>query len=825
MRISLGRRILLLLVAYAVVTAAILGGLLLKLRADDLVEEKSLLTAIAQLGDEQTSRTLQSVEQALQTVNAMLPKAPPLVTGEPGSFSVEVIDADLARLVADRPYLFAIRLLDEQGRAIYNSDGGYPGLDMSDQAFFQHHRDNRELGLQFGAPIRSRMGNQWVIPVTRAVRGPKGEFAGVIYAALDPIFFDRVWSVDGDIQKLSFTLFRSGGELLMRSPFSEALIGKSYAGEHVFQQIRAGFRSGNFQNVSGADGKMRLFAYRQLTAYPNLILVVGQAEEQVLRAWWNTLWVVVAGWLGAALALGGLAIWLIREWRVRQASEDRYRVLFDANPYPMVVMDPGTRGFLDVNEAAVEEYGWSREESLAMTANDLYSPEDLAAVTAIRRADPSGIARVVKGLRHRRKDGTSFAVEMHTRAIELNGKSAILTTSENVSPRHLAEAQLRQSQKMEAVGQLTGGIAHDFNNILFVILANTDALLEEEDFRPDLADRLRRIDKAVQRAADLTAQLMAFSRKQTLTPKLTDINDLVTGTGKLLHRALGEQIVIEFVLADGLWTVNIDRAQLETALVNLCVNARDAMPGGGKLLIETRNVTLDQDNVTDATDVEPGDYAMLAVTDTGSGMPAETLAKVFEPFFTTKDVGKGTGLGLSMVYGFIKQSHGHITIQSAVGRGTTFKLYLPRSDGQQENVIERPAGPMPRGSERILVVEDEPQVRARVMEQLQSLGYAVTQAPDGMAAVASFEGAPQPYDLLLTDVVMPGPMNGKALADEVARRWPSTRVVFVSGYAENALLNDGHAEAGVMLLSKPFRKADLARMVRQALDGAQPRAA
>jgi len=817
MRISLRWRILVLLLAYAVVTAGVLVGLLMKLKADAISEDKKLLTAIARLADEQTSRTLQSVDRAIQAVDAMLP----IDRGEPGStLSVQKIDAQLGQVTADRPYLYTIRVLDAQGRAIYNSDSAFAGLNLGDREYFKFHRDTQRTGLDIGAPIRNRTAGKWIIPVTRAVRGPGGEFAGLIVAALDPMFFDRVWSVDDDIEKLSVTLFRASGEMLMRSPFSEKLIGKSYTREYVFQQLRAGITSGTFQNISAVDGKMRFFAYRQLTAYPGLVVVTGQAEEQALHAWWDTVRIVFAGWLVAALALGALATRLIREWRVRQASQDRYRTLFNANPYPMIVMDRQTRGFLDVNDAAIREYGWSRPECLAMNANALYSPEDLVTVKALRRSDPTGVARFVQGLRHLRKDGTSFDVEMHTSAIELGGKAALLTTAENVSPRHLAEEQLRQSQKMEAVGQLTGGIAHDFNNILFVILANADALLEEEELSPGIQDRLGQIDKAVERAADLTRQLMAFSRKQALTPRPTDLNDLVSGTGKLLQRALGEQIVIESVLAEGLWTVSVDRSQLETALVNLCINARDAMPGGGKLLIETRNVTLDKDNVTQASDVAPGDYAMLSVTDTGSGMSEETRARVFEPFFTTKEVGRGTGLGLSMVYGFIKQSNGHITIHTKLGLGTTFRLYLPRCDGRHETAAAPNADLVPRGSERILVVEDESQVRTSVVEQLQSLGYTVTAAPDAPAGLAAFEAAAQPFDLLLTDVVMPGLMNGKALADAVVLRWPSTKVVFVSGYSENALLHEGQADAGVLLLTKPFRKAELARIIREALGGA-----
>ena len=816
-------RIALLFGLGALVTAGVLAGLLMQLRADAIDAGKRLLTAVALLTDEQTSRTLQSVERSVVRVDGILAAAAlveafPSLAGETDG-SAASIDAQLHKMAVERPYLTVIRVLDRNGRARYGSDTGYTGLDFTDRLYFSERRDNPDMGFRFGLPIRNRIADKWIIPATQTVRATNGDFDGVIVAAVDPLFFNRVWNLETQLPKLSMTLFRSDGVMLMRSPFSEKLIGTSYSSDYVFQQVRAGIPAGTFQSTSSVDGERRLFAYRQLSVFPDLVLVTGQAMDQVLAAWWHIVWIVVAGWMVATLIVGALTLWLVREWGQRRATQDRYRVLFNANPYPMVVMDPDTRGFLDVNDAAVTEYGWSRPEALTMTANDLYSPEDLEAVRVIRQDDPSGLARLVQGLKHRRKDGTFFDVEMHTCAIKLDGRDAILSTVENVTPRHLAEEQLRQSQKMEAVGQLTGGIAHDFNNILMVIVANADALQEEENLdAATLAERLEEIAQAVLRASELTGQLVAFSRKQTLNPKRTDLNDLVSGTGKLLHRALGGHIEIDSRLAGGLWTVNVDRAQLETALVNLCVNARDAMPHGGKLSIETRNVTLDKDNVTQATDVAAGDYAMLSVTDTGSGMTEETRAKVFEPFFTTKEVGKGTGLGLSMVYGFIKQSKGHITIHSEMGRGTTFRLYLPRRDGVQEEVAVQQAAPMPRGTERILVVEDELQVRASVVKQLESLGYAVTQVADGTAGLAAFEAAAQPYALLLTDLVMPGPLNGRALAAEVVRRWPATRIVFVSGYAENTVSRDG-APVGGVLLSKPFRKRDLALVVRQVLDG------
>jgi PAS domain S-box-containing protein len=509
------------------------------------------------------------------------------------------------------------------------------------------------------------------------------------------------------------------------------------------------------------------------------------------------------------------------------ATQNRYRLLFEANPQPMAVIVIETDRFLAVNDAGVKQYGWSREEFLAMTSsNALYLPEDVPILVAERnRTEERARIRTLRGLRHRRKDGSHFDVEMNIRPLVFDGVPAMLVMTQDVTERNQtekarlrAEAQLRQSQKMEAIGQLTGGIAHDFNNILMVILANADAL-QEESRDGAMAGPLGQISQAAERAAGLTRQLLAFSRKQPLNPKRIDINKLVAGIGELLGRSLGENIEIKSALAAPLWMTNVDQPQLEAALINLCVNARDAMPGGGRLSIETHNATLDADYVARNPDATAGDYVALEVADSGSGMAPETLAKVFDPFFTTKGVGKGTGLGLSMVYGFIKQSKGHIKVTSELGGGTRFTLYLPRD----ESVVEEPAAlqtPHPvGGGERILVVEDEAQVRASVVQQLQSLGYTVDQAPDGAAGLASFEAAAVPYELLLTDVMMPGPLNGKALAEAVLERWPATKVVFMSGYSKDAIIHDGRLDAGTLLLSKPFRKKDLAQIVRQVLAG------
>ena len=386
----------------------------------------------------------------------------------------------------------------------------------------------------------------------------------------------------------------------------------------------------------------------------------------------------------------------------------------------------------------------------------------------------------------------------------------------DVTEAKTIEAQLRQSQKLESIGQLTGGVAHDFNNILTVILGTAELLADSTGGRSDLAAFARTIDAAATRGSELTRQLLAFARRQPLHPVQTDANELVTSTAKLLRPTLGEQVEIEVMLAEDAWRALIDPSQLSAALVNLAVNARDAMPGGGKLTIETRNVTLDEDYARLNADVVPGPYLLIAVSDTGVGIPAAIRDKVFEPFFTTKEVGKGTGLGLSMVYGFVKQSGGHIKIYSEEGHGTTIKLYLPRAAGPETDGAPMPRAAMAGGSETILVVEDDDMVRAQAIALLQSLGYRTLAARDGNGALALIDGGAA-FDLLFTDVIMPGGMNGRQLADAVAQRRPGVKVLFTSGYTENAIIHHGRVDPGVALLNKPYRKADLATKVREAL--------
>lgn len=381
-----------------------------------------------------------------------------------------------------------------------------------------------------------------------------------------------------------------------------------------------------------------------------------------------------------------------------------------------------------------------------------------------------------------------------------------------------SERQLRQAQKMDAVGQLTGGVAHDFNNILTVITGTIEILAEAVEDKPEMAAIAQMIDEAASRGAELTQRLLAFARRQPLQPKKTDVNDLVLEASKLLRPTLGEQVEIESMLEGEAWPAMIDPSQLSAALINLALNARDAMPDGGKLTIETGNVFLDESYGKSNPDVAPGPYLMVAVSDTGTGIPPNLRERVFEPFFTTKEVGKGTGLGLSMVYGFIKQSGGHIKIYSEEGHGTTVKMYLPRAVDGADADDAMPSDPkFDRGTETILAVEDDALVRTYVCAQLRSLGYTPIPVANAAEALAKVD-AGEEFDLLFTDVIMPGTLNGRQLADEVRKRRPGMKVLFTSGYTENAIVHHGRLDPGVLLLAKPYRKSDLARMIRSAIE-------
>jgi PAS domain S-box-containing protein len=500
----------------------------------------------------------------------------------------------------------------------------------------------------------------------------------------------------------------------------------------------------------------------------------------------------------------------------------RLDTLLDSSPLPMFSLDSHGR---------VATWNSAAERIFGRLAAGIIG-QDFAALPENAGNDFASVhARVMAGerlqdlqMRWLHHDGRPLDIAHSGAPVREAGQRATgaVYVSEDVTDKRRLERKLAQAQKMEAVGQLTGGIAHDFNNILTVITGTIEILADGVADRPALADIAKLIDEAATRGAGLTRQLLAFARKQPLQPQETDINALAGEAASLLRPTLGEHVEIESVLEAEAWPALIDRGQLVTAIINLGINARDAMPRGGKLTLETANVMLDEAYAHLNADVRPGPHVMVAVSDTGTGIPAALLDKVLEPFFTTKEVGKGTGLGLSMVYGFVKQSGGHIKIYSEEGHGTSIKLYLPRASDLALPTAEVASAAAPEGGhELILVVEDDRMVREHVVVQLNSLGYTTLVAVDAATALALLDDGAKP-DLMFTDVIMPGGLNGRLLADQALRRRPGLKVLFTSGYTETAIVHHGRLDPGVLLLAKPYRKIDLARMVRKALEADPP---
>ena len=502
--------------------------------------------------------------------------------------------------------------------------------------------------------------------------------------------------------------------------------------------------------------------------------------------------------------------------RVAEQAAERDRLWQTSRDLLAVLDSMGI--FKAVNPAWTTLLGWSGEELLGTDHRRLVHPVDWAAEQAVAhlpRPLPTHENRVLC------KDGAyrwiSWVASTENRLVYATGRDVTPQKDAEVELERARDA-LRQSQKMEAVGQLTGGIAHDFNNMLAVVIGSLDLLGRR--LGADEAAR-RYVDAAsdgARRAANLTQRLLSFARQQPLEPKPTDLNSLVAGMSDLLRHSIGADVRLETVLAGGLWRVEVDPNQLENVILNLVVNARDAMPDGGRLTIETQNAHLDDRYVALHDDLAAGQYVLIAVTDTGGGMPQEVIAKAFDPFFTTKAVGKGTGLGLSQVYGFIKQSGGHVKIYSEPGHGTTVKIYLARlhAAGAEVRTVAPPVTPKRGNRETVLVVEDEPAVRAFTIEALTELGYTVLSASDGETALRLLDGDPE-IALLFTDVVMPD-MNGRRLADEAKTRRPGLKVLFTTGYTRNAVVHNGVLDKEVALIGKPFTVEALAAKVRSVLD-------
>jgi C4-dicarboxylate-specific signal transduction histidine kinase/CheY-like chemotaxis protein len=705
------------------------------------------------------------------------------------NFDAAGCTAYVASLQKSFPQYSAIGAIDLKGHVFCASIPIPPDSDATDREFFRRARDTGQFAV--GEYVVGRLVNKPVLPLCLPFYDSSGHIAGVVYVSLDLDWLARYFVETRPFsKKAALAIADRNGTILARIPDNANYVGKSFSPEYDTELFA---KQPGTSEIVGIDGAVRIVGFVPAsTSLSGLYVGVGMAKADAFTG------INDATRFGFLLIAIGLATGLIVAW-----LGGRY---FISRPIDRLAQAAAQWGQGNFAARTGLKNGRSELTELGQTFD---------AMAGQLHQQQQQNADLLATLESRVEERTS-ALETSNR--ELRGE---------MERRERAEDTLRHVQKIEALGQLTGGVAHDFNNILQVILASLDAVQRRlarngSITSGDGGDHLKAAARSAERAATLTQQLLAFARRQPLAPETVDLNRLVRGMSELLRRTLGEIVDIETVLAGGLWPVSVDVSQLENALVNLAVNARDAMPAGGKLTIETANAFLDEDYSRAHEEVRAGQYVLLAMTDSGAGMTKEVLEQAFDPFFTTKEVGQGTGLGLSQVYGFIKQSGGHVKIYSQPGDGTTVKMYLPRLVSANADALgaapRDEATALGRESEVILVVEDEEDVRAATVAMLCDLGYSVIEAADGHAALrllATHHG----IRLLFTDIGLPGGLTGRQLADQAAALRPGLRVLYTTGYARNAVVHHGVLDPGVELLVKPFNYAALASRIRALLDG------
>jgi PAS domain S-box-containing protein len=818
--------------------AILLSGLLMALMSDAFVAwmlrtnydeaYRAADTASADLVralEEFTLRHMEAVDLLLRSISDDLanPTTALMVRGNP-----QLIDLLRRRGAPYRAVLGTV-VIDAAGNLVADSAGnGVPGreFNFSDRDYFRAQRDNPDRGLFIDAPVAARVDpSRRFIAVSRALKGPDGAFAGVVLAAVNyDLMRDFFRSLDvgghGGV-----TLFRDDGLVLAREPTGGETVGQNLSWLSLLQHELAKGPAGSFDGPGSIDSTPRRISYRRVRGMP-LVVSVARSHLEFLAGWKNNAVYYSAAAAILNVMMIGFGMLLARQWRLREESQkalqeslEHHRLVTENLPALVVHVGADMR-IRYANRVGLQWFRRTAESTIGRKVSEILSTDGFArqrpkidAVLAGRpmRTEehglfPDGVERWCDTVRvpDRAEDGT------------IRGW---FTLGIDISERKRFEEQLRQSQKIEAIGQLAGGIAHDSNNMLAATLGNLDLLL---DGLPRGEAQCRafaeRAIEAAERVADLNRRLLAFARKQSLHPQMTDVNQLVGGMTAILRRTLGETIEIELRQDDRVPSCLIDPVQLQNALLNLAVNGRDAMPGGGRLTIETARELLAEVPAGSDDDVPPGEYVVIAVTDTGSGMAPEVARRAFEPFFTTKEIGQGSGLGLSMVYGFARQSGGTVRLASKVEAGTTVKLYLPAAGGAVAEPEARPGPPLRAGrGETILVVEDNPLVSGAAANMLSSLGYRPVVVADGPAAQAAM-AARGDIALLLTDVVLPKGMTGFDLARAARLQRPQLPVLFISGLADTSPVPP-ELTARSILLAKPFRVAQLAEALAGLLGG------
>jgi PAS domain S-box-containing protein len=776
-----------------------------RLRADNL----------ALILEEHARRTVGAIDATLRQLNLHAERIGG--TAAPGAEWLPLLQSARAGLS-----IGALTIVDAAGTVRHSTIAAVIGQSRRANFLFQRLQANADAGLVADTPFAAASDGRVLFPFGRRLTRPDGTFDGIAVATLEPEQLRGFYrSVDVG-QHGAVWLIHPSGALLLRQPATNDLPNAEIAAALAKAAQTSTSATTHF---SRDGGRAQITALRTLNQ-PPLLLAVSLDEEEALAPWrrlaLQSIWLTAAAAFVILLAGIVLARQLAARSRAERALARRERELQRAQSIAGV-------GSIHIDQPSLQASLSPTAQGILGRSAELPIPLD-AVLDQVAATDRPRLRAAINACM---RDGQSFSFELRvvrgdgsealcrcegTRVIEEpDGGHYVLAVLQDVTERRQTEEMLRQAQRLEAIGHLTGGVAHDFNNLLTVILGQSDTLAGDLAKDRVHGPRAAAILAAAERAAELTRRLLAFARRQPLAPRAVDVNQLVIGVDGLLRQTLGEHVEIQLVRGAGLWRAAVDPAQLENALLNLAVNARDAMPQGGRLTIETANAQIDEDYAARHGDVTPGRYVQISVADTGAGMPPEVAARAFEPFFTTKEQGKGTGLGLSMVYGFVKQSGGHIKIYSELGHGTIIRIYLPQALGDAGELEQPNAGAEPRGSETILVVEDDALVRAHAVGLLRELGYRAVAAADGQQALAALRDTPE-IALLFTDMVMPGGLSGRDLAEEARRIRPMLRVLFTSGYSENSALHHGRLEPGVSLLSKPYRRPDLARLARHALD-------
>ncbi len=741
-----------------------------------------------------------------------------------GSGSVDAVRNMLDDVPLDRSIISHITVIDAAGTPLLVSGHEIkPGTTAKDRDYFLFQKNSSGDEVFVSLPHKGRNSGKLLIRLVRRITLPDGRFGGVIFAAMEVKQITRFFSAMNLGPQSSATLVGSDKKIRARSSYGRLGPGQDISGSRLWRELEQ-TPVGLYRQTSVVDGITRYYAYRKLSEFP-LIVAIGVSVEDIAQvvSQMKVPAYVIAVLMTIVIAV--LTILICREILVGRKLRDgeaRIRTIVDSVTDGIIAMDESGR-MESVNIGAEKMFGYDKSELLGQDIGKLAAEPDRTQPNIDNHSltgDPAFIGKGYREVRARRKDGSEFSAEISINKMKLGDVSCFVATISDITERKRLEEQLHQSQKMEALGQLTGGVAHDFNNLLAVILGNSELMglsLNNGDERQ--RERLGAIIRAASLGGELTQRLLAFARKQALHPQIVDLSASVAATVEILHRTLGETIEIETKTAADLWPCKVDPGQLQNALLNLALNARDAMQEGGRLTIKTTNVQLDEAYAAGHPGARHGQYVMLAVTDTGCGMTPEILDHAFEPFYTTKEVGKGSGLGLSMVYGFARQSDGHATVHSETHNGTTVRLYLPRSQDESVGVRARRQddGELAARGESVLIVEDDPDVRALAVNVLESLGYRVCEAANGQAALDMLAGEVD-VDLLLTDVVLPGGMAGPDLAAQAQRRHAGLKVLYMSGYPENALGSVGRLADDALLLQKPFRTAELARRVRVVLE-------